>query len=84
MRSLTAASSVARASSKPPVSRYRTREAAVGNTSLEDWHILTWVLGWTRSAPLCPVSSSLARFPSTSLTFMLMDVPQPRNTLTGN
>ncbi|CAM5463468.1 hypothetical protein SRIMM317S_00325 [Streptomyces rimosus subsp. rimosus] len=43
-----------------------------GKTSLEDWEALTWSLGWT-SRP----SRSVARVASTSLVFMLDDVPEP-------
>ena len=51
---------------------------AVGNTSLDDWLMLTSSFGWTRRpSPRGPPSNSLARLASTSLTFMLVWVPDP-------
>ena len=51
---------------------------AVGNTSLEDCPRFTSSFGCTRrAAPRAPPSSSLARFASTSFTFMLVWVPEP-------
>ena len=51
---------------------------AVGKTSLDDWPMLTWSLGWTlRPMPRSPPSSSLARLAITSFTFMLVWVPLP-------
>ena len=51
---------------------------AVGNTSLDDWPMLTWSLGWTfRPIPRSPPISSLARLAITSLTFMFVWVPLP-------
>src|SRR5688500_17654392 len=59
---------------------------AVGNTSLEDCPRLTSSFGCTRRfAPRSPPSSSEARFASTSLTFMLLCVPDPVcQTASGN
>ncbi len=45
---------------------------ADGNVSLDDWEAFTWSLGCT----LLP-SRSVARVASTSLVFMLVDVPDP-------
>src|SRR5271169_5146167 len=51
---------------------------AVGNTSLDDWPRLTSSFGCTsRPSPRAPPSSSEARLASTSLTFMLVWVPEP-------
>ena len=59
---------------------------AVGNTSLDDWLLLTSSFGWTsRPSPRSPPSSSLARLASTSFTFMLVCVPEPVcQTTSGN
>ena len=59
---------------------------AVGNTSLDDWLLFTSSLGCTRRpSPREPPSSSLARLASTSLTFMLVCVPEPVcHTTSGN
>ena len=59
---------------------------AVGNTSLDDWLMFTSSFGWTRRpSPRLPPSSSLARLASTSLTFMLVCVPEPVcHTTSGN
>ena len=52
----------------------------VGKTSLDDWLAFTWSLGWT-SRP----SDFVASEASTSLVFMLLDVPEPVwNTSIGN
>ncbi len=52
------------------------RCTADGNTSLDDWPMLTWSLGCTPSP---------ARVAITSLAFMLDDVPDPVwNTSIGN
>ncbi len=52
----------------------------VGNTSLDDWEALTWSLGWTGRP-----SRSSASVATTSLTFMLEEVPEPVwKTSTGN
>ena len=46
--------------------------------SFDDWLALTWSLGWTGFFdPICPPRISIARFDSTSLTFMLVEVPEP-------
>ena len=51
---------------------------AVGKVSLEDWPMLTWSLGWTGVlAPSVPPTSWIARLLMTSLTFMLLCVPDP-------
>ncbi len=51
---------------------------AVGNTSLDDWPMLTWSFGWTGFLePISPPSASMARLEMTSLTFMLVWVPEP-------
>ena len=51
---------------------------AVGNTSLDDWLLLTWSLGCTGSfEPSLPPAISMARFEITSLTFMFDCVPLP-------
>ena len=59
---------------------------AVGNTSLDDWPRLTSSLGCTRRpSPRAPPSNSEARLASTSLTFMLVCVPEPVcQTASGN
>ena len=44
----------------------------VGKTSFDDWLAFTWSLGWT-SRP----SDFVASEASTSLVFMLLDVPEP-------
>src|SRR5438105_14009803 len=46
------------------------RWMAVGITSLEDWHLLTWSFGWTFPSP----SSWLARVAITSLALVLVSV----------
>ncbi len=51
-------------------------------TSLLDWPLLTWSLGWTFFEPavfepILPPSSSTARLASTSLTFMFVEVAEP-------
>src|SRR5581483_1074219 len=55
-------------SSSSVASASAARCTAEGNTSLEDWPMLTWSLGW---------ASSPARFAITSLAFMFDDVPEP-------
>ena len=51
---------------------------AVGNVSLEDCDMLTWSLGWTGDfEPSSPPAISIARLAMTSLTFMLVWVPEP-------
>ena len=64
----------------------RTMFIAVGNTSFEDWPRLTSSFGWTsRSSPRGPPRISEARLASTSLTFMLVWVPEPVcQTASGN
>ena len=59
---------------------------AVGNTSFDDWPMLTWSLGWTlRPMPRSPPKSSLARLAMTSFTFMFVWVPLPVcQTTSGN
>src|SRR6185295_13689351 len=59
---------------------------AVGNTSLDDWPRLTSSFGCTSLAsPRSPPKSSDARLASTSLTFMLVCVPDPVcQTASGN
>src|SRR5262245_27910215 len=59
---------------------------AVGKTSFDDWPRFTSSLGWTRRCcPRSPPSSSEARLASTSLTFMLLCVPEPVcHTTSGN
>ena len=52
------------------------RCTADGNTSFDDWPMLTWSLGWAPSP---------ARLAITSLAFMLVEVPEPVwNTSIGN
>ncbi len=51
---------------------------AVGKVSLEDWPMLTWSLGWIGVLdPRVPPTSWTARLLMTSLTFMLLWVPEP-------
>ena len=51
---------------------------AVGNESFDDADMLTWSFGWTGFLePMVPPSISMARFEMTSLTFMLVCVPEP-------
>jgi hypothetical protein len=50
---------------------------AVGMTSFEDWHRLTWSLGWTSRDPRSPPRISVARLAMTSLALVLVDVPEP-------
>jgi len=51
---------------------------AVGKVSFDDWPILTSSLGCTGCLlPITPPSSWIARFANTSLTFMLVCVPEP-------
>ena len=59
---------------------------AVGNASFVDWPRFTSSFGCTsRPSPRGPPSSSLARFASTSLTFMFVCVPLPVcQTTSGN
>ena len=59
---------------------------AVGNTSFDDWPRLTSSLGCTRRpSPRAPPRISEARLASTSLTFMLVCVPEPVcQTASGN
>ena len=49
----------------------------VGNTSFEDWEALTWSLGCTSSSEPASFSARVARVASTSLVFMLEEVPEP-------
>lgn len=52
--------------------------AAVTYESLEDWDMLTWSLGWTGFFdPISPPIISIARLLITSLTFILVWVPDP-------
>ena len=53
------------------------RWMAVGITSLDDWQMFTWSLGWTSREPRSPPRISVARFAMTSLAFVLVDVPEP-------
>ena len=54
------------------------RWMAVGMTSLEDWPMLTWSLGWTGLLePSSPPRIWMARLEITSLAFMLVEVPDP-------
>ena len=54
------------------------RWMAVGITSLEDWPMLTWSLGWTGSLePSSPPRIWMARLEITSLAFMFVEVPEP-------
>ena len=51
---------------------------AVGKVSFDDWDMLTSSLGWIGFfEPSTPPASSMARFEITSLTFMLVWVPEP-------
>ena len=51
---------------------------AVGKTSLVDWDLLTWSLGWTGFfEPFFPPKISIALLAITSLTFMFVCVPEP-------
>mmetsp|Transcript_15280 Transcript_15280/g.35222 ORF Transcript_15280/g.35222 Transcript_15280/m.35222 type:complete len:201 (-) Transcript_15280:393-995(-) len=51
---------------------------AVGKESLLDCPMLTWSLGWTGDlVPTAPPRIWIARFDRTSLTFMLVWVPDP-------
>ena len=51
---------------------------AVGNVSLDDCDMFTWSLGCTGDfEPITPPGISIARFEMTSLTFMLVWVPEP-------
>ena len=60
------------------ISRAAATCMAVGKVSLEDWPRLTWSLGCTGALPPRDCASiSLARAASTSLTFMLVWVPEP-------
>ncbi|MNC34655.1 hypothetical protein D3C75_830980 [compost metagenome] len=79
--------SVVRAGSNWPVMVVTAaRFMALGKTSLLDWLLFTSSLGCTsRASPRAPPSSSLARFASTSLRFMLVWVPEPVcQTIRGN
>ena len=51
----------------------------VGNMSLVLWPMFTWSLGWIDffASKRSPPASSIARLAITSLTFMLVDVPEP-------
>ena len=49
----------------------------VGITSLEDWPLFTWSLGWTIREPMSPPMISEARLAMTSLAFMFVEVPEP-------
>ena len=71
-------SSCSSAGSKSSVhSASAARWTADGNTSFEDWPMLTWSLGWTILLPRSPPRISVARLAMTSLRFMLVDVPEP-------
>ena len=48
-----------------------------GKTSLEDWDMFTWSLGWTSLDPLEPPRISIARLAITSLLFIFDWVPDP-------
>src|ERR1700694_3913268 len=50
---------------------------AAGITSLEDWHRVTWSLGWTALDPRSARMISIGRLTMTSLAFVLVDVPEP-------
>ena len=51
---------------------------AVGKVSLDDWAMFTWSLGCTGSfEPSSPPTSWMHRLAMTSLTFMLVWVPDP-------
>ncbi|MNZ41711.1 hypothetical protein D3C78_592670 [compost metagenome] len=73
-------------SSWPVMAVTAARFMALGKTSLLDWLLFTSSLGCTsRASPRTPPSSSLARFASTSLRFMLVWVPEPVcHTIRGN
>ena len=49
----------------------------VGITSLEDWPMFTWSLGWTSLEPRSPPKIWLARLAMTSLALVLVEVPDP-------
>ena len=49
----------------------------VGITSLEDWPMFTWSLGWTSREPRSPPRSWLARLAMTSFALVLVEVPEP-------
>ncbi len=76
-----ARSPAARWSSPASVTSVAVRAQAMctadGNESLDDWEALTWSLGCTTSLSSPSPSSCLARLATTSLTFMLVDVPDP-------
>ena len=48
--------------------------SAVGITSFEDWHLLTWSFGWTFVAA---EAAPLARWATTSFMFVFVEVPEP-------
>ena len=51
---------------------------AVGKTSFVDWDLFTWSFGWTGFfVPFLPPSISMALLAITSLTFILVCVPDP-------
>ena len=51
---------------------------AVGNVSFDDCDMLTWSFGWIGVLlPRSPPAISIARLEITSLTFMLVWVPEP-------
>ena len=51
---------------------------AVGKTSFVDWDLFTWSFGWTGVfEPFFPFSISIALLAITSLTFILVWVPEP-------
>ena len=53
------------------------RWMAVGITSLDDWPMFTWSLGWTRRSPRPPPRIWVARLAMTSLALVLVEVPEP-------
>ena len=74
------ASMSARALGSTPSRTARTAATcmAVGNVSLEDCPMFTWSLGCTGVLlPIWPPTSWMARLLITSLTFMLVCVPDP-------
>ena len=51
---------------------------AVGKTSLVDWDLFTWSLGWTGFfEPNLPFIIWIARLAMTSFTFIFVWVPEP-------
>jgi hypothetical protein len=50
---------------------------AVGITSFDDWHLLTWSLGWTFMVPPVAARRALARWATTSFMLVFVEVPDP-------